>query len=340
MKKVFKIIAKVIIYLLIFTTLITGFVIVSRNNNQAKINEELLAYKMQPGKDEMYKLSPRNIGVIKKRINEGNIHGMHHIPNEILHNGVVISFGGSEGGMIDPLANYLSSDGYEVVAITYFGQKGQPENVERIPVEIYKEIIYFIKKYCQNSDTITIVGISRGAELGLLMSTYYDSIDNLVLIAPSGYVNGSTFLNKSSAWRYGGKDIDYLNGKINAISRLNVAINRILNKPYEQLILMNSKVKNSTNLEEARIKVENSNVKILIFYGGDDRFIDAKSASKTIEKYAQNDIIIKGYENAGHAFSGGFIVEGILNGGDPVSNIEADLDSKRVLLETLELWHK
>lgn len=340
MKKVFMVIGKVIIYLLLFITLLTGFILVARKLNQSKTDKAILAYKTHPEKSEMYRLSPENIGVIKKKFIEGSIRGLHHIPNDIRHKGVVISFGGSEGGMTDPVANYLSSDGYEVIAVTYFGEKGQPEYVRRIPVEIYEEILSYIKTNCKNLDTITIVGVSKGAELGLLMSTYYDTIDNLVLIAPSSYVSGDTFLNKESSWTYNGKDVDYLNGKPGIIPMFRVVTNLLLNKPHDQLILMNAKLKNSTNLEKARIKVENSNAKILMFYGGDDRALDAKSYSNIIKEYVNNEIIIHGYENAGHAFGGEFLVMDILNGGDPDSNIEADLDSKRILLETLELWHR
>lgn len=344
MKKVFKLIAKVIVFLLLFTILLTGFVIVSRKNNQAKIDEELLAYKNHPRLSEMGRLSPENIGVIKKKFIGDYIRGYHHIPNEIRHKGVVITFGGSEGSMNKYMANYLSSDGYEVVAVYYFGQKDQREHNESIPLEIYEEIYSYIKDNCRNSDIITILGASKGAKLALLMSTYYDTIDNVVLFAPSSYVSPATHLNKESQWTYNGQELDYLNGT--AIMPMFYSLtNLLLNKPHDQLLLMNAKFKDSTNLEEARIKVENSNAKILIFYGGDDRMIDAKSASKIIKEYAKNEIIIHGYENAGHGFSAGYVMEmvpflNLLNGGDLDSNIEADLDSKKILLETLEQWHK
>lgn len=344
MKKVFKIIGKIIIYFLLFTTLLTGFIVISRKVNQSKIDKEVLAYKNHPRKSEMYRLSPENIRVIKKKFNEGYIRGFHHIPNDIRHKGVVITFGGSEGGMNEYYSNYLSSDGYEVVAVYYFGQKGQPESLERVPLEIYEEIYSYIKTNCENSDTITIVGASKGAELALLLSTYYDSVDNLVLFAPSSYVSKANPLIEVSPWTYEGKELEYLNGKVGVIRFFQRMVGVLLNKPDEQYIYKNVIAKNSTNLEESRIKVENSNAKILIFYGEDDKLGDAKSYSNIIKEYAKNEIIIHGYENVGHVFGGSTIVKYGYNyrllGGDIDSNIKADLDSKRILLETLELWHK
>ncbi len=344
MKKVFKIIKKIIIYLFLFIALLTGFILVARNINQSKIDEAKSAYYNHPKREDMYRLSPKNIGVIKKKFNEGYIRGYHHIPNDIRHKGVVITFGGSEGSMNEYMANYLSSDGYEVVAVYYFGQKDQPEYLERVPLEIYEEIYSYIKSNCKNSDIITILGTSRGAELALLLSTYYDTIDNVVLIAPLSYVRIASNFGATSSWTYNGKDVEYQNGKIGVISMSRVVMEQLLNKSYTPLILDNAIKKNSTNLEEARIKVENSNAKILIFYGGDDRVYDAKSYSNIIKEYAKNEVIIHGYENAGHSFSGEPVIKhgniNMLNGGDIDSNIEADLDSKRIILETLDLWHK
>ena len=111
MKKVFKKIGKIIIYLLLFTTLLTGFILVVRKINQSKIDKVELAYITHPRRSEIYRLSPKNIGVIKKKFNEGYIRGYHHIPHDIQHKGVVITFGGSEGSMNEYMANDLSRGG-------------------------------------------------------------------------------------------------------------------------------------------------------------------------------------------------------------------------------------
>ncbi|NLY47064.1 MAG: hypothetical protein GX053_13900 [Tissierella sp.] len=241
------------------------------------------------------------------------------------------------------MSDYLCSDGYEVLAVSYFGLNGQSESLERVPVEIYEEIYSYIKENCQNSDTITVLGFSKGTELALLMSTYYDTIDNLVLFGPLAHVSKPNHLAEVSPWTYDGKELDYLDGKFGARGYSQAVISVLLNKPYDQRISMTAELKNSTNLEEARIKVENSSAKILIFYGGDDRAYDAKLNSDIIKEHAKSEVIIHGYENAGHTFAN--VIEKYghnyrLFGGDIDSNIEADLDSKRILLETLELWHK
>ena len=346
MKGRLKVIAKVIIYLLLFTILLTGFVIISRRNNQAKIDGEKVEYKNHPKLAEVASLSPENIGRIKKKFIGKSIRGMHHIPDKIRHKGVVIIFGGSEGSINEHMAEYLTSAGYEVVAVYYFGQKDQPQSGETIGIELYEEIYSYIIESCQNTDTITILGASKGAQLALLISTYYDSVDNLILIAPSAYISPGHKLGMNSSWTYNEEEIEYLNGK--AIKLLiKSTIDIILNKAQDQLVYMNSLINRSTNLEEARIKAENSSADMLIIYGGDDRMIPAKSSSYIIKEHAKTEVIIQGYENAGHAFGSPSVIThdenvfiNILNGGDIDSNIEADLDSKKVIIETLEKWHK
>ncbi len=346
MKNRLKIIGKVIICLLLFIILLTGFVTVSRNNNQSKIDEEMINYKNHPKLTEVASLSPENLGRIKKKFIGKSIRGMHHIPDEIRHKGVVISFGGSEGNLNEHMAAYLTSAGYEVVSVYYFGQKDQPQPGESIGIEIYEEIYSYIIENCQNTDTITILGASKGAQLALLISTHYDSVNNLILLAPSAYINPSDKLGYYSSWTYKGEEKEYLNGK--TIKPLIMSIvNIVLNKPQDQLVYMNELMNKSTNLEESRIKAENSNADMLLIYGGDDRMIYAKSSSYIIKEHTKKEVTIHGYENAGHSFGSPSVIThdenvfiNILNGGDIDSNIEADLDSKKVILETLEKWHK
>lgn len=60
--------------------------------------------------------------------------------------------------------------------------------------------------------------------------------------------------------------------------------------------------------------MENSNAKILIFYGEDDMVLDAKLSSSVIKEHAKNEVIIYGYENVGHGVGGSYIEK--INGRD------------------------
>nr|WP_300003459.1 alpha/beta fold hydrolase [Tissierella sp.] len=346
MKKVLKKLGKVILYFLMFLILLSSFVLVSRRINQNKI-DKILAYGSNPKAEEVYKPSPKNISVQKRRFKEGNISGFHHIPSEIRHKGLVITFSGSDGGIYENISNYLSSDGYELLAVKYFGGEGQPKQGESIALELYESIYSYIEANCKNIDTITLVGASKGAQLALLLAAHYESVDNLVLVAPTAHVWSHNPLDgeKSGFWTYKGEELEYLNGEKSGVAVIKTLTNLLLNKPHDQLVFANSEFENSTNLEEARIKVENSDAKILAFYGEDDRMLDAKTGAELIKKHASNEVIIHGYKNTGHALGAESIMNteigGLrLNGGNFDSNIEADLDMKKITLEVLEKWHQ
>ena len=156
-------------------------------------------------------------------------------------------------------------------------------------------------------------------------------------------VKSSTYGSIKSSWTYNGKDISFLNGEPGFIAKASRIIDVFLGKPAKYIKINKSQIRNSTNLEEARIKVENSNSKILIFYGDDDAISDVKQSSKVIKEHTKNEIIIHGYENVGHGVGGPNIDKMndiiIHLGGNIDSNIEAELDSKRIMLEVLGLWH-
>ena len=330
---------RILIINLIIILLAAAFIVISRNINKSKATEAISEFKKHPKRGDLYKLSPKNIRTVKRKLNGDYIRGLHYIPNEIHHKGVVITFGGSEGSIYETMADYLSSDGYEVVAVYYFGQQGQSENLSKVPLEIYEEIYSYIKINCKNIDQITIVGISRGAELALLMSTYYDSINNVVLFAPSSYVFGGIDYG-NPAWIYEGKPLEYLNGEVKGIPFFQLTLCYGLNKPYKNIIGSDAIIKNSSNLEESRIKVEDSNARILIFYGTNDEVWNSKDMSKVIEEYAKKEVMVYEYKDAGHSFGSPMIImNNMFNGGNLDANIEADLNSKKIVLETLKIWH-
>ncbi|WP_406895921.1 dienelactone hydrolase family protein [Dietzia sp. 179-F 9C3 NHS] len=68
-------------------------------------------------------------------IADGPVRGFHLRPDVIRHRGVVLVWGGSEGGPDFPHAELLAREGHEVLSLFYFGQPEQPEQLNRVPVE-------------------------------------------------------------------------------------------------------------------------------------------------------------------------------------------------------------
>jgi pimeloyl-ACP methyl ester carboxylesterase len=131
---------------------------------------------------------------------------------------LVVGLGGSEGG------NAWSSDywkstreqflqqGYAFLAIGYFGAPGTPPLLEKIALE---DIHFAIQSACEhrkiNSKKIAIVGGSRGADLALLLASYYPDIQCVVAIVPShASFPGHTNHFSTSCWTYNQQELPFV----------------------------------------------------------------------------------------------------------------------------------
>lgn len=286
---------------------------------------------------EYVNIMDNSVNYIKREVREGSVVGDLYIPNESKYKGTVIVFGGSEGSNDGRTASFLANNGFETLALYYFGQASQNKVLDRIWLEFFEGVL----EYIGDERLITIVGGSRGAELALLLSTYYDEIDNLVLYSPSAYVFQGARMDKvSSSWTYGGSELDFISRQnISKFDLLRLKCENLLGMPYNSKLFLSSTVKNTENLERCRIKSENTNANIILFYGDDDGIWDSKGMGAVIEEYAKN-VIVYEYEGVGHDFMGPSQFYGILNGGVTEKNLKAYLDSNEKLLEQLGEWHK
>jgi hypothetical protein len=87
---------------------------------------------------------------------------------------LIIILGGSEGGIsgVDDYAKVISSHGYAVLALAYFGMENLPGNLERIPLEyFFKSIDWAKEKQFIDTTKIVILGGSAGGEAALLVAS-------------------------------------------------------------------------------------------------------------------------------------------------------------------------
>lgn len=175
---------------------------------------------------------------------------------------LIIGLGGSEGG------NAWTSDywkktrdqfiekGYAFLAVGYFGAKGTPDTLNKIAIEdIYNAIQIATKNKLVNKKKIAIIGGSRGADLALLLGSYYEDIKCIVSIVGSNAVfPGHTTHFTTSCWTYQNKELPFIPVDDEAIPFL---INRDLRGAFEAML------KDTVAVEKAAIKVENIKGSIL-----------------------------------------------------------------------------
>ncbi len=214
---------------------------------------------------------------------------------------LIVGLGGSEGG------NAWSSDywkitrdkflkkGYSFLAIGYFGAKGTPKLLEKIAIEdIYNAIKTATKNKNVNAKKIAIVGGSRGADLAMLVTSYYKDINCVVGLVPSHAIfPGNTNHFTSSSWTYNKKELPFI--PVNEAS-VPFIMKRDLRGAF------NAMLKDTIAEKKTLIKVEKIKGPILLISATDDEIAPTKEmCDKIIHrlknknfKYYKKHIPIKG----------------------------------------------
>lgn len=176
---------------------------------------------------------------------------------------LIVGLGGSEGG------NAWTSDywketrdrfiekGYAFLAIGYFGAKGTPKILEKIAIEDVHNAIEVAKENKKIDKTKTaIVGGSRGADLALLLGSYYNDINCVVgIVASNVTFPGNTDHFTTSTWTYQNKELPFVPVNDEAVPFL---MKRDLRGTFEAML------KDSIAAEKAVIKIEKINGPILL----------------------------------------------------------------------------
>lgn len=277
------------------------------------------------------------------QIHCGYVNGYHLRSKNKIQKGVVVTFGGSEGGCYYDMAEHIAQNGFEVLALYYFGKYNQPSTLSNVPIEFFSEIINYIDQYCISQKPLTVIAASRGAELAGVLAEYYSEINNLILFAPSAYrFQGANCFCELPAWTYNEEALPYIHSNSASIWEKNkLSIQCVLHLPIRQLSYNDSTIKNTMDLEKTRIKFELFKGRVLIFLGQDDGLWNSDRMSKVIQSefHKQENFKIIAYPNVGHAFSEGRISGKYFIGGSKEANLAALKDSNQKVIEALLTWH-
>jgi len=179
------------------------------------------------------------------------------------HQPLVVGLGGSEGGNAWTSERWkrkrdqFISEGYAFLAIGYFGAEGTPDQLDRISIDaVHNAISEAAKNPLIDSSRIALIGGSKGAELALLMASYFPDIKCVVGIVPGYAVFPALTLSAStSSWTYKGEEVPYVPMPWAAVP---AAMKRDLRSAFSIMI------EDKKAVEQARIKIENINGPILL----------------------------------------------------------------------------
>ena len=209
---------------------------------------------------------------------------------------LIVGLGGSEGG------NAWTSDywketrdtfikqGYAFLAIGYFGAKGTPDTLNKIAIEdVYNSIKVATKNIKVSKNKIAIVGGSRGADLALLLGSYYKDINCVISIVGSNVVfPGHTTHFSTSCWTYQGKELPFVPVNDQAFPFL---IKHDLRGAFEAML------KDDITVEKSTIQIENINGPILFISATKDEICPSTPMAETMVKRLKNNNFSYYYEH-------------------------------------------
>jgi uncharacterized protein len=217
---------------------------------------------------------------------------------------LVIALGGSGGGFLpEKEIQTLALHGYAVLSVAYFKIDGLPNRIENIPLEYFDDAIsWACSKSVVDSSKVIVLGVSRGAELALLLASRYQRISGVIAYSPGCFilpnaVDTEDSVATHSSWTFEGKPLAFAPLKI-------FEGNHQKNVKYRDYMVP---LLNGNDSERYSINIENSNGPILLLSGSADQIWPSAEMAEKLERrlndkqfsHRVTNIIIPG---AGHSF--------------------------------------
>lgn len=209
---------------------------------------------------------------------------------------LVVGLGGSEGGNAWTSGHWkttrekFTEKGYAFLAVCYFGCSQTPEILDRIAIaDVHNAILEAAKNKKVNKNKIAVIGGSRGADLALLLGSYYKDISCVVGMSASHAVfPGHTQTFSTSCWTFNGTELPYIPVNEQAIPFL---MKRDLRGAFEAM------VQDTLAEQKALIKVENTNGPVLLLSAKQDEIIPAVAMGEKMVARLQSKSFKHHYEH-------------------------------------------
>lgn len=218
----------------------------------------------------------------------------------------VITLTGSNGGLSENRAQLLASHGFAAFALGYFAVEGLPAVLENIPLEYFERAFEWLRHHPKiDAKRIGLYGVSRGAELSLILGTVFpDSIQALVATVPSSVISGGMGVQQKPAWIYRGEPVGPDLG-LDPHLVLKEYKGRTASNLVETSAFFLKAIEDEKIREASSIPVEKLKCPLLLISAGDDKMWPSGVFAKHIEeRLARKKSPIScthlHYEGAGH----------------------------------------
>jgi len=201
---------------------------------------------------------------------------------------VVIVLAGTGGGFDLDKAALLARHGFATLALAYFGIPPLPTWLHRIPLEYFGAALTWLAAQAEiDSKRIGVLGVSRGAELALLLAAMFPQIRAAVAYAPSSVAWAAGGRDKATgeiipAWTWRGTPVPFAPLPLRGFMWRSAVPVVLLRRPVIFRNLFRSALRNREEIARAAIPVENIRGPVLLVSGGDDQVWPAAEMAETI----------------------------------------------------------
>jgi len=181
---------------------------------------------------------------------------------------IIFLLGGYEGGWReDEHVHKLQKLGYHIVSITFYNKEGFSNNLANINIDEIKKIMDSYKCFSSvDASSVGIIGQGKGAELALLMASYYPDIKMVVGMSTPhvSFQSSRATLATEASWIYKGKEVPYVAYPKLSLTSVQTVFRLMRRKVNDFRDIHNLALKDKKAVEKARIKVENINGDIFL----------------------------------------------------------------------------
>jgi dienelactone hydrolase len=282
--------------------------------------------------------------------------GKLFIPSGPGPHSVIVVLSGTGGGFDLDKAAVLSRHGFATLALAYFGIPPLPTWLHRIPLEYFEAALGWLAAQPEiDAQRIGILGVSRGAELALLLATKFPAIHAVAAYAPSSVAWAAGGRDKATgeiipSWTWQGLPVPFAPMPLRGFMWRSAIPVAVLRRPVMFRNLFRAGLRNREMIERASIPVEQMRGPVLLISGGDDHLWPAAEMSEAIVARLKKNNFAHAvehlhYPRAGHMLrypylpttsreSGNTYLRGakFSFGGTPEADAEAQTDSWRLTI--------
>jgi hypothetical protein len=259
----------------------------------------------------------------------------------------LVNLGGSGGGLSEQWEGLVSSYGYAVLALAYFGVEPLPQECVEIPLEYFGKALNWLKAHkAVDPERLAVAGGSKGAELALLLGAVFPEFKAVVGIAPSALVwqgiSRKSFEPRSS-WSRDGKGLPFA-----PFNLIWADVQKLMRKePLAFIEWYNPQKLNPEIAQAAAIEVERINGPVLLLSGSDDQMwpsaVFAEMVMRRLKEHGHPfpDQAIC-FEGSGHIFRLPYLPttanqtnRQFIVGGNPQADAQASLGAWKAILDFL-----